>query len=94
VLEVKSGKTLAAAFQTESLFSDDVIKSISWGETSGELPEFLNQCATRLKDKIKISIQILSKAIPHIIHLFCVAYVGYKILVLYLGSFSSLSKLL
>lgn len=92
--ELKSGKTLSQAFQTENIFGADLQRAITTGWESGELPAMLRTHANMLRKEIARTISVLSKNIPMFMYWGAVVYVGYSILSVHLSNFKNLSNLL
>ncbi len=93
VNELKKGKPIAAAFQNEKIFSQDITGSIILGAESGKLPHFLGRSGQQLKAQITQSIEKVSKAIPKIIYWVVVIYVVWTILQFYADRITMLNQI-
>lgn len=87
--ELKSGKTLVRVFEMESVFTVDVIRSVRLGHEAGELPNFLQQSAKRLKQEIDSSITDLCVFLPTAAHWIVMAYVAYSLIGMHLSNISN-----
>lgn len=90
---LKSGNTLAQAFDRNNSFSADVINSIKLGAESGKLPAFLLRTSEKINSEINERIQKLSKLIPLIIYWLVSFYIAWQIIVFYTGHLNQLNKL-
>ncbi len=92
--QLKAGQSLKQAFSTETLFTHELIKSITLGAESGKLPEFLRRFSQSLKSEIEKSIESLVRALPMIVYWFITGYVVWVIFGFYSGHLNDLNQIL
>ncbi len=94
IQKINSGKTLPLAFQTESVFSDNIKKSILLGAESGKTPAFLKRTSLAIRTEVFDSVEKISKAIPVIIYWFVTLYVVFIIISSFVGRINEINKVL
>ena len=85
---IEKGDRLSQAFVQTGLFSHSTLGIISTGEKSGSIGQMLGKVADYYEKEYELLLGLIARLLPVIIYITVVFYVGFRIIVFYMGYFS------
>lgn len=91
LLAIRSRQSFSESLAIASFFPTSSLQMIQTGEVSGNLPENLHRLATVSQQEAEQLLNYMVKILPLVLYLGVAGYVGYKIVLFYVGYFKGLS---